>query len=200
MNKYLKYFAFIIFIVFFYEICNDENSNKENNTSSVKYNSDKVDVDDDFKSEIEQTKTPRPENGFSPYNSYFGSGIYNNSTKNSIAVTAPEKADMVIFIRDIYSGRTIRNEYIRSNSTFTLTGLPYGYYKFFYLYGNNWDENSTFKNGAASGNFNKDKGVGKSDDAIDFEFKQGYIGTYTLKLQLLLNGNLQTLPSSEDEI
>lgn len=144
--------------------------------------------------------TPRPENGYSPYNSYFGSGIYNNSAQNNVVVTAPEKADMVIFIRDVYSGKTIRNEYIRANSTFSLTGIPYGNYKFLYLYGRTWDANTDFKNGAAKGNFMNDRGVGKSDDSIDFEFKTGYTGTYTLKLQLIQNGNLETVPASEDEI
>ena len=144
--------------------------------------------------------TPRPENGYSPYNSLFGAGVYNNSTKNSMAVTAPEKADMVIFIRNVYSGKTIRNEYIRANTTFSLTGIPYGNYKFLYLYGRTWDANTDFKSGAAKGNFMNDRGVGKSDDSIDFEFKTGYIGTYTLKLQLIQNGNLETVPASEDEI
>ena len=61
------------------------------------------------------SSTPRPENGYSPYNSLFGSGFYNNSTGNTLNVTAPEEADMVIFIRDVYSGETIRNEYTEPN-------------------------------------------------------------------------------------
>ena len=146
------------------------------------------------------SSTPRPENGYSPYNSLFGSGFYNNSTGNTLNVTAPEEADMVIFIRDVYSGETIRNEYIRANTTFSLTGLPYGKLKFFYLYGRTWDANTDFKNGAAKGNFMNDRGVGKSDDAVDYNFKVGYVSTGTLKLQLIQNGNLETVSASEDEI
>ena len=29
---------------------------------------------------------PTPENGFSPYNAYFGKGIYNNNTNNSFKI------------------------------------------------------------------------------------------------------------------
>ena len=144
--------------------------------------------------------TPRPENGFSPYNSYCGLGVYDNSAQNTISVTAPEQADMVIFIKDISSGKKIRNEYIRANTTFSLTGIPYGNYKFIYLYGSEWSSTANFKESVAKGNFMNDKGVGKSDDAIDFEFRTGYKGTYTLRLQLIENGNLETVPATEDEI
>ena len=149
------------------------------------------------------SSTPRPQNGFSPYNSIFGAGVYNNSAENTVQVTAPETADIVIFIKDVYSGVRIRNEYIRSNTTFSLTGIPYGNYKFSYLHGRTWDDGthgSVFKGGLAKGNFMNDKGVGQSDDAIDFEFKTGYTGTYTLKLQLIENGNLKTVTASEDDI
>jgi len=209
LNKNLKYFAFIICGLFLFEICNKESSNPK---SSSQKNTPLVVQPDNSNSFTEPKKisddnissnpilTPRPKNGFSPYNSYFGNGVYDNSTENSIVVTAPEEADMVIFIRDIYSGKTIRNEYIRANTIFSLTGLPYGNYKFIYLYGSKWNSDLDFKNGAAKGNFSSNKGVGKSKDYIDFEFKTGYKGTYTLKLQLIVNGNLETIPASEDEI
>ena len=62
--------------------------------------------------------TTRPENGFSPYDSYYGKGIYNN-TDNIIKVTAPLSQDIVIMIEDIYSAKMVRNEYIRANTTFS---------------------------------------------------------------------------------
>ncbi len=208
MNKNLKYFAFIICGLFLFEICNKESSDKvslnENNSSSIVHSNNSNSFDEPKKIidriPSKPSLTPRPKNGFSPYNSYFGNGLYDNTTENSIVVTAPEEADMVIFIRNVYSGKTIRNEYIRSNTTFSLTSLPYGYYKFIYLYGSEWNSDLYFKNGAAKGNFSTNKGVGKSNDAIDFEFKTGYKGRYTLKLQLIANGNLETVPGTEDEI
>lgn len=144
--------------------------------------------------------TIRPESGFSPYNDYYGKGIYNNKTDNSIKVTAPKNSDIVFLVKNIHSGRTIRNEYIRSNTDFLLTGLPYGKYKFYYLYGKDWSSKADFKGGLAKGNFLRDKGVSKSDDTFDFDFQEGYYGTYELTLQLLSNGNLKTERSSENEL
>jgi hypothetical protein len=144
--------------------------------------------------------TARPVSGFSPYNSYYGKGIYNNYTDNTIEVTAPLKKDIVIMFKDIYSGRMVRNEYIRANTMFSLTGIPYGKYKFFYLYGDDWSANANFKGGRAKGNFLKDKGVGKSDKTFDCEFEDGYYGTYSLKLQLYTNGNLNTVEGSENDL
>ena len=142
----------------------------------------------------------RPVSGFSPYNSYYGKGIYNNSTDNTIEVTAPLNKDIVIMFKNIYSGRMVRNEYIRANTKFSLTGIPYGKYKFFYLYGDDWSSNANFKGGVAKGNFLKDKGVGKSDKYFDCEFEDGYYGTYSLKLQLYTNGNLSTVEGSESDL
>jgi hypothetical protein len=142
----------------------------------------------------------RPVSGFSPYDSYYGKGIYNNATDNTIEVTAPLKKDIVIMFKDIYSGRMVRNEYIRANTKFSLTGIPYGNYKFFYLYGDDWSSNANFKGGVAKGSFLKDKGVGKSDKFFDVEFERGYTGTYSLKLQLYTNGNLSTVEGSESDL
>jgi hypothetical protein len=144
--------------------------------------------------------TSRPISGFSPYNSYYGKGIYNNSTDNTIEVTAPLNKDIVIMFKNIYSGRMVRNEYIRANTKFSLTGIPYGNYKFFYLYGDDWSSNANFKGGVAKGSFLKDKGVGKSDKFFDVEFERGYTGTYSLKLQLYTNGNLSTVEGSESDL
>ena len=144
--------------------------------------------------------TARPVSGFSPYNSYYGKGIYHNHTDNTIEVTAPVSKDIVIMFKDIYSGRMVRNEYIRANTMFSLTGIPYGKYKFFYLYGDDWSANANFKGGVAKGNFLKDKGVGKSDKTFDCEFEEGYYGTYSLKLQLYTNGNLNTVEGSENDL
>ena len=83
---------------------------------------------------------------------------------------------------------------------FSLTGVPYGNYKFFYIYGDDWSANADFKRGLAKGNFLKNKGVGKSDKFFDVEFENGFYGTYSLTLQLMSNGNLITVEGSEDDL
>ena len=103
-------------------------------------------------------------------------------------------------IKDVYSGKTIRNEYIRASSIFSLTGIPYGTYKFYYLHGNDWSSNADFKSGLAKGNFLTNKGVGKSNKFYDVEFEVGFYGTYSLTLQLLSNGNLTTVEGTENDL
>tara|TARA_B100000780_G_scaffold60389_1_gene38815 strand:- start:1311 stop:1943 length:633 start_codon:yes stop_codon:yes gene_type:complete len=141
----------------------------------------------------------KPSNGNSPYDALYGSGVY-HSTQNSILVTAPEQSDLVFLLKDLRSNRFIRNEFIRAGTKFNLTKIPYGRYKFYYSYGKGWSNLAPFKKGAAKGNFTIGKGVSKSDDRIDFEFENGYKGSYTLKLQMIENGNLSTEEASEDEL
>ena len=105
-----------------------------------------------------------------------------------------------MFIKDVYTNKRIRNEYIRAGSVFSLTSLPYGSYKFIYTYGKDWSSEAPFKGGVTYGNFLKDKGVSQSDKSIDVEFERGYYGTYSLTLQLFSNGNLTTVTANEDDI
>ena len=79
-------------------------------------------------------------------------------------------------IRD--RNRTIRNEYIRSGSTFSLTGIPYGTYTFTYFSGKNWSNDVSLKNGQIKGGFTKSKSFSKSEKIKDrMTFEEGYYGT-----------------------
>ena len=140
-----------------------------------------------------------PQNGYSPYNSYFGSGVY-NETQNSIIVNTPKNSDIVFLLRNVYNGKTIRNEFIRRNSTFELTKIPYGTYEFLYFSGTNWSENVYMKNGRIRGGFTKSKSFSKSEYVKDrMEFERGYYGSYTLTLTQVAYGNLDTQPADEDD-
>lgn len=199
-NKYLWLLLVLIPIIFIisHNVSNNE-SNEEVTSVESTIPKDNTTILDEIIVPI-SLPTPRPTNGFSPYNSYYGSGIYHNSTDNTIKVTAPLSKDIVIMFKDIYSNRMIRNEYIRAGNIFSLTGIPFGTYKFFYIYGDDWSADADFKGGLAKGNFLKDKGVGKSDKFYDVEFENGYYGTYSLTLQLLSNGNLNTVEGSESDL
>ena len=75
--------------------------------------------------EVTSSKKPDfnvPENGFSPYDDYFGKGIYNNSTGNKFIIKNSNSTDAVVLLVNAYSGRKVRNEYIRKGSTFSMTG------------------------------------------------------------------------------
>lgn len=154
-------------------------------------------------SDIENFKTnysvSYPNNGYSPYDAIYGKGIY-HQTGNSIKLTAPVQRDIVFLLKDLNSDRMIRNEFIRAGNTFSLTKIPYGDYKFYYTYGSHWSTQASFKDYSEMGNFTKNYGISKSDSWRDFECNNGYNSTYTLKLQLVSNGNLETKSASEDEI
>ena len=139
-------------------------------------------------------------NGYSPYDSYFGKGVYNNSLDNSINVSAPKSSDIVFLLKNVYSGKTIRNEYIRKGTTFNLSGIPYGTYVFSYFSGIDWSDEITLKNGSIKGGFTKRKSFSKSEKIDDYmEFKDGYYGSYTIQLTEVVNGNLKTQDSNENE-
>jgi len=203
LKTYLRPFGLFLIIIFILISIFDSNESSVNNNSPEDLNeitNSENKLEDENIEIPSYSPTSRPVNGFSPYNNLYGKGIYDNSTDNIINVTAPLTADIVIFIKDIYTERNIRNEYVRAGSAFSMTGIPYGTYKFIYTYGNDWCSYAPFKNGQSNGNFLSDKGVGKSDKIFDVDFEVGYYGTYSLTLQLMTNGNLVTVQGSENEI
>ncbi|MDC1402115.1 hypothetical protein N8333_02560 [Flavobacteriaceae bacterium] len=141
--------------------------------------------------------TSVPKSGYSPYDTYFGKGIY-NETDNSIAVTAPAKTHVVFVVIDTYTKRRIRNEFIRKGETFTMTKIPYGTYDYMYFTGRNWSNGVSINNGLVRGGFKDYQSFNKNEVNEDqMEFKRGYYGSYTIRLTQTIGGNLETKPTSE---
>ena len=149
---------------------------------------------------IEIANTYTPVNGFSPYDRYFGKGVYNNSADKTIYVKTPSNRDIVFLLVDVRSKKIIRNEFIRAGSTFDLTGIPYGTYSFKYFSGNNWSDDYLVNNGQYRGGFTKNRSFSKSDKWSDnMTFETGYYGSYTLTLTEVVGGNLETESTTEDD-
>lgn len=141
-----------------------------------------------------------PQSGFSPYDSFFGSGKYNISTNNTIIVNTPENSHIVFLLKNVHTGKTIRNEFIRKDSQFSLTSIPYGTYEFSYFGGLGWYSEKIMNNGKIKGGFEYETYFSKSDNISDrIIFKTGYYGSYTLTLTAVAGGNLETENISEDE-
>ena len=77
------------------------NSNNNDNVKST------IEDDSDRNTVVNYT---RPENGFSPYNSFFGKGIYNNSSGNEFVIKNSNSTDAVVLLVNANTGRKTRNE------------------------------------------------------------------------------------------
>ena len=143
--------------------------------------------------------TAVPKNGFSPYDNVFGKGIY-KQTENYVEVSAPLQSHIVFILIDSYSGRRVRNEFIRRGEKFRLTKIPYGTYDYMYFSGRNWDSSKSMNNGKIKGGFRDYQGFSKNQNFRDrMEFERGYYGGYTLKLTQEINGNLKTDETTEND-
>ena len=132
---------------------------------------------------------PKPENGYSPYDSYFGKGIYNNSTQNSFIIKNSNSTDAVVLLINAYSNRKIRNEFIRKGESFSMTGVPNGTYYLKWLSGNDWHPD--VMTGNMKGGFQSNAGASQSDDYDDWMISDGG-AQWTITLYSVSGGNMDT--------
>ena len=166
-------------------------ASKEKSKSS-KNNSESFDIDSPDITDV-------PKTGDSPYDDYFGKGIYRD-TKNYFIIHAPAKTHVVFILIDNSSGRRIRNEFIRKGEVFTMTKIPYGTYDYMYFTGRNWTNTVTLDKGRIRGGFMDYKSFKNNNQGEDqLKFKNGYYGSYTIKLLQTIGGNLKTKNITEDQ-
>lgn len=178
-----------------------EEKSKNTNTSSYQNSKSRKPASSSQKTKEFDIDSPDytsiPKSGHSPYDAYFGKGIY-NETDNSIVVTAPKKTHVVFVVIDTYTKRRIRNEFIRKGETFTMTKIPYGTYDYMYFTGRNWSNSVLINNGSVRGGFKDYQSFNKNDYNEDqMEFERGYYGSYTIRLTQTIGGNLETKSTSE---
>jgi hypothetical protein len=151
----------------------------------------------DSSSEVEEEKEalpvfdnfPQPENGFSPYNDYFGRGVYNNDTGNEFIIKNSNSTDAVVLLVNAYSDKKVRNEYIRKGSTFSMSGVPNGTYYLQWSSGNNWSPNKTVGN--LTGGFQEDISFAKTENRNDWMAVEGY-QQWTVTLYSVTDGDVET--------
>ena len=143
--------------------------------------------------------TAVPKSGYSPYDRYFGKGVY-HSTDNSVVVKASNNTHVVFILIDTYTGKRIRNEFIRKGETFTMTKVPYGTYDYMYFTGRNWSKDVMINNGKIKGGFKDYQNFQKNKTGRDqMNFKTGYYGSYRIELVSQIGGNLKTQSTSEQD-
>lgn len=145
---------------------------------------------------LDITFYPTPENGHSPYDDYFGKGIYNNSTGNKFTIKNSNSTDAVVLLVNAYSGRKVRNEFIRKGSTFSMTGVPNGTYYLEWASGNNW---SPYKKvGNLTGGFQSKSSFTKTRDRADWMAVSGY-QEWTVTLYAVEGGDVESERLTENE-
>jgi hypothetical protein len=105
---------------------------------------DTKELADRLNSPIEEPKIeyhPRPAEGFSPYDKYFGKGIYDKNSLNSFIIENSNSSDAVVLLVNAFTKRKVRNEFIRKGSTFEMTSVPNGTYYLEWTSGEDWSPN-----------------------------------------------------------
>lgn len=124
--------------------------------------------------------------GASPLTGGFGKGIY--SGKATLTIKNGGNSDAIICLYSISNDRTIRNEYVRKNSSFTMSNIAQGEYKIRVFYGNDWNpdlENSC----GTKGNFETDVNFSEFDGTEYFQDSDGRYSIVTITLEAVVNGN-----------
>lgn len=95
-------------------------------------------------------------NGNSPFSNCFKEGI--DELNNSRLIVHNEyENDMIFLLKDIKSGKIIRNEYIKSKTNYKLRYIPNGEYRMIQIYGDCWiDKNDVKHSCGDKGMFTKD--------------------------------------------
>ncbi|MBJ10646.1 MAG: hypothetical protein CMP66_04200 [Flavobacteriales bacterium] len=184
LRNYLIGFIVLLFLI----KCANDNIDNEN---TIK---DTYDQEEKTASNITENREkkvlefyPTPENGYSPFDLYFGKGIYNNNSGNSFVIKNSNQTHAVVLLVDAYSERKVRNEFIRKGQTFSMTGVPDGTYYLKWMTGNDWSPN--IKVGKLKGGFQTNMNFSESSSYKDWMSVSGY-QEWTITLYSVSNGNM----------
>jgi len=135
-------------------------------------------------------------NGSSPFDACFGKGIYSGNA--TLTIKNGSSSDAIVCLYSISRGRTIRNEYIRKNSNFTMDNIAQGYYKIRVFYGNDW--NPTLENSCGTkGNFESNVSFSEFDGTEYFEDSYDGYTVATVTLYTVAGGNASTSRISQSD-
>ena len=212
LKEKLEYIKKILFtfllgsigIIFFLAIENSNSNDvtrktKKKTTSTIRnYSNNPSDAANKKHKIISNYKGNKLKNGTSPYNKFFGSGIYNKNHNNWVLFKNGYNTDAIICLFNRYSGKTIRNEYIQAGTSFKMTNIPNGTYYLKVFSGKDWNPNKLLNNGRIKGGFDTDISFYQSNDPIrvmddGYQYTTGEITLYKVS-----NGNMRTQGMSEN--
>lgn len=124
--------------------------------------------------------------GASPLDGCFGKGFYSGNA--TLTIDNGGSSDAIVCLYSISEGRTIRNEYVRKNSMFTMSNIAQGSYKIRVFYGNDW--NPTLENSCGrKGNFESDVHFSEFNGSEYFEDSERGYTTARITLYTVAGGN-----------
>lgn len=200
-KKIFEYRTIIFGIIFFgwilyMSIVNSGNSSNSDSRDVI------VDEEPEVSQKISKWVGNKLKTGDSPYNDYFGTGVYDNQFSNEVTIHNGQSTDVVVcLVEHEYPKRTIRNEYIRAGESFKLTSVPNGLYSLKWFYGNNWNPDTLYM-GEIKGFFDNDSGFSKSDSPSDLLKMEQYDNQYSvweITLYAVQNGNMETQEINPNE-
>ena len=125
-------------------------------------------------------------NGASPLNGCFGKGYSGGNA--TLTIKNGGSSDAIICLYSILDDRTIRNEYVKRSSTYTISNIPQGEYKIRVFYGNDWNPNLENSCGK-KGNFESDINFSEFDGTEYFEDSERGFTKATITLYTVVGGN-----------
>lgn len=177
---------------------NTSDNNSTNNsytpptTNSDSYSTDNVDNSsytsvEEYTPPVEsEYKGNQLQDGASPLDGCFGRGIY--SGNSTLTIDNGGSSDAIVCLYRVADGRTVRNEYVRKNSSFTMSNIAQGSYKIRVFYGNDW--NPTLTNSCGTkGNFESNVNFSEFDSTDYFEDSERGYTTATITLYTVVGGN-----------
>jgi len=157
------------------------------NSNDNSYNSPTTTPVEEYIPPVEsEYKGNQLKDGASPLDGCFGKGVYSGNA--TLTIDNGGSSDAIVCLYSIENGRTIRNEYVRKNSSFTMSNIAQGTYKIRVFYGNDWNPNLTNSCGT-KGNFESDVHFSEFDGTEYFEDSERGYTTATITLYTVAGGN-----------
>lgn len=195
-------FAIIIIFAIIFNCNSNKNSSNDSyedsqsivDTVATTYNDSAVDnavdfpiVDSTVTNPIESPYTGNQlKDGASPLTGCFGKGIYSGNA--TLTIKNGGNSDAIICLYSISNDRTIRNEYVQKNSSFTMSNIAQGEYKIRVFYGNDWNPNLENSCGT-KGNFESDVNFSEFDGTEYFEDSERGYTNASITLYTVSGGN-----------
>lgn len=139
--------------------------------------------------------------GATPYEDYFGYGQFDDESLSELTISNNSSTDAVVLLETL-DGDVVRNNFINTGDVFTMKQIPSCTCKVKVMFGNSWNSNKNNGSNFPIGGFMDNISFIEADDIFFFnaliENNRIKYPTYSITLDKVENGNMQTTPISQD--